>query len=194
MRLTLVVLLAVVALGAVPALPASAEPSVIDDEVGDVWKSPDLFHWSRAEVTRNVDIRTFEVRNGIRQVVLRVEYVNLVANRDQTSLTVWFRSDYARSRVLFAEFDRGYRNGWFDVTTMGTGEIDCIPKGEVNYRADTVRVVIPHACVARGDWLEFDVTTSMGRGQSPIAFSDDPMTSGPNKVGWSDEVRRGRHR
>jgi hypothetical protein len=183
--------LAALALGAISSLlvaPAEAQSADRTDPRGDVWTPRGFDGWKHARTVPNVDVREFVIRNDGRRVVIKARYTNLVANDDELDLSVDFKSA-AMVRTVSAQINSGSPDGFFAVTTPSR-RIECDLTGKVDYDDDTIRVVVPHRCIGKGDWLRFDPMNRRYNEQTGIRY-DDPMTRRGETYAWSTRLHRG---
>jgi hypothetical protein len=183
--------LTALALGAVASLfvaPAAAHTAERTDPRGDVWRPKGFDGWKHARTVPNVDVREFVVRNAAHRVVIKARYTNLVANSDELELSVDFKSA-ATMRTVSAQANSGSPDGFFVVTSPGR-RVECDLSGNVDYDAETIRVVVPHRCIGKGDWLRFDPMNRRYNEQTGIRY-DDPLTRRGETYAWSTRLRRG---
>jgi hypothetical protein len=183
--------LVALALGAISCLlvgPAEAHTADRTDPRGDVWRPKGFDGWKRARTVPNVDVREFVVRNAAHRVVIKARYTNLVANADELDLSVDFKSAGAM-RTVSAQVNSGSPDGFFVVTTPSR-RVKCDLRGQVDYDDETIRVVVPHRCIGKGDWLRFDPMNRRYNEQTGIRY-DDPMTRAGETYAWSPRLHRG---
>lgn len=186
------VALLALALGAISSLcakPAEAQTVERTDPRGDVWRPQGMHGWTHARSVPNVDVREFVVRNDAHRVVIKARYTDLVANEDELDLSVDFKSAAATVRTVSAQVNSGVPEGFFVVSTPFR-RVDCDLTGKVDYDDETIRVVVPHRCIGKGDWLRFDPMNRRYNEETGIRY-DDPMTRRGETYAWSPRLHRG---
>ena len=76
------------------------------------------------------------------------------------------------------------------MVTTPNRRVACDLTGKVDYDDETIRVVLPHRCVGKGDWLRFDPMNRRYNEATGIRY-DDPMTRRGETYAWSTRLHRG---
>lgn len=169
------------------AVPAGAQTVDTSDPRGDVWKPVGLDGWKHAKTVPNIDVRQFVIRNRKHVVVIKARYTNLVANDDELQLSVDFKTPTTHQRTVTASLSHGEVG--FGVGTPSRS-IKCDLHGQLDFESETIRVVVPHPCIGKGEWLRFDAMNRRFNEATGLRY-DDPVTGEGDTFEWSERLYRG---
>lgn len=182
----------------VPAGAASAASFTVADATGDTW-ALDMSSNSETYVPAgsqvNVDVARTVIRHGAGRLVVTSTYADLKRSGNRSLLAVRLRTNEGVKREV--DVETLSRPGWggdHHFSKPSGREVACRGLAhEIDYVANTVRVVVPTACLSRPRWVQASIGTfGMSEDQQDSnIYVDNGHDETSNDPGWSAKVRKG---
>jgi hypothetical protein len=183
------------------ATSAGAATLTVEDSVGDTWTtdySPDGTVTDLPAGSQvNVDIAKTVIKYASGKVTFKATYAELDMSTNRFQLGVRLRTNEGLKRVALV--DTAVSQDWAGVHAFGKpngDELKCAGLShEIDYAADTVKLVVPGSCLSKPRWVQAYVgadgyaTTS---DQPTLTFThDNGLDDSWKHGGWTGKVRKG---
>lgn len=186
----LAVLVTVLLLVGGSAGAAGARELVLRDGSGDMWRlGLSSSQATRAPHTRHGDVRRIAFRHGPRNIVVTARYAVLRRSGSYGAFTVRLATKRHVYREVRVETSPGARRGELRVFG-GRGRLVHCPRARhrIDYRRDTVRIVVPRACLGTPRYVHAAAANYWASYQHRLV-TDNPHNARAHVRGWTRWIR-----
>lgn len=172
--------------------PAQADRAVHRDPRGDVWSPVGMRGFEPSGSVHNVDLRKTTVTHRAGSVVLLAKYVALGRGFDETSFTLYLRTDHDRRFSIYSFVDW---LGRYASVHVSHG-IDELPvrceraHAAVSFRKDSLRIVVPRSCLRTPSWVRYQALAEAYTEDDGL-WRDNALGRGARLDSWSGRIERG---
>lgn len=174
------------------ASPGFAETLSVDDPRGDMWKIEEgsTDPW-RVPDARLGDITRTKFRHGEANVVVRARFVELRRTGKRFTMWVEMRDGARTTTYLGIQTSRSNRAGRSFLMANDGGDVSCHVQHRIAYGRDTVRAVVPRACLGHPRTLQFRAYSEQVRDDWRYAFIDNALAENVESRVWTAAIRSG---
>jgi hypothetical protein len=177
-------------LSVLTAAPAAADDHlVLRDASGDMWRADAVGEAVPAPASTLGDLRRVDVRHGSANVVVTLRFVDLRRAGSYANYTVRLQTGVRTFREVTLEADRHSWAGSTRVFRHGGNLVrGCGESHRVDYRGNTVRIVLPRSCLGTPRFVRANVNVYRADAEDAF-FSDNPHDGQAESGAWTRWLR-----